>query len=65
MFCPNALTVCPNPLTIFLNALTISSNTLTDYSYDLMVGPSNVWFLLESGLWLLFQAPAIQARKSL
>ena len=50
-FCPNALKVCLNVLTICLNALTISSNTLTDCSYDLTVGPSNVWLLLERGLW--------------
>ena len=31
-------------------ALTISSNTLTNCSYDLTVGPSNVWLLLERGL---------------
>ena len=48
-FCPNALTVRPNPLTICLNALPISANTLTKCSYDLTVGLSNVWFLLERG----------------
>ena len=42
-FCPNALTVRPNPLTICLNALPISLNTQTECSYDLTVGPSNVW----------------------
>ena len=50
-FCPNALTVCLKVLTICLNALTISSNTVTDCSYDLTVGLSNVWLLLERGLW--------------
>ena len=50
-FCPNALTVYLNVLTICLNALTISSNAVMDCSYDLTVGPSNVWLLFERGLW--------------
>ena len=50
-FCPTSLMVSSYPLTICLNALTISSNTLTDCSFDLTVGSSNVWLVLERGLW--------------
>ena len=50
-FGPNNLTVCLNVLTICPNALTISSNTQADCSYDLTVGLSNIWILLERGLW--------------